>query len=180
MGKTMKNEIPIEVRDYLTAGDGLAQAAVHEQYPNLDQVLNAPTTRSAILRYLSSDEPLTDPSSDLTINALGFLQSAATAKESASIRHLLRHPNPWVRVTTAEYMMAVYYPARDRNSMLTLFKEMLNDTDEVVRVQAARWVKGINAAPDLEGFLENWLALARKNKWDKTESFQMIAALAKH
>jgi hypothetical protein len=175
----MKSEIPSEVQDYLTAGDGLAQASVREQHPNLDDVLNAPATRAAILAYLASDEPFKDPSSGFTINALTFLQGAASAKESAPIHHLQRHPNPWVRVRAAEFLMAVYYPVHDRNSMLTLFKEMLNDTDEVVRVQAARWIKGTNAAPDLEGFLGNWLALARKNKWDKTESFQIIEALAK-
>jgi hypothetical protein len=176
----MKNVIPTEVQDYLTAGDGLAQASVREQYPNLDEVLNAPATRAAILAYLASDEPYKDPSPGFTINALAFLPGAAAAKESTPIRHLLRHPNPWVRVRAAEYLMAVYYPVHDRNSMLSLFKEMLNDSDEVVRVQAARWVKGTNGAPELEGFLENWLDLARKNKWDKTESFQMILALAKH
>lgn len=176
----MKNEIPIEVQDYLTAGDGLAQASVREQYPNLDDILNAPATRVALLAYLASDEPLKDAAPGFTIAALAFLQSAASAKESVSIRHLLRHPNSWVRVRAAEYMMAVYYPAHDRSSMLSLFKELLDDPDEVVRVQGARWIKGTGTAQDLQSFLENWLVLARKNKWDGTESFQTIQTLVKH
>lgn len=176
----MKSEIPSEVRAYLSAGDGLGQASVREQHPDLDRVLNAPSTRSAIVAYLASEETLKDSDPGFAMNALAFLQSAANAQEAGSIHRLLRHPNPSIRARAAGYMMAVYYPVRDRNAMLSLFKETLNDSDETVRVQTARWIKGTDSAPLLEGFLENWTLLARKNKWDKTESFQIIQSLSKH
>jgi hypothetical protein len=176
----MKSEIPSEVRAYLSAGDGLGQASVREQHPDLDRVLDAPSTRSAIIAYLASDEPLKDSDPGFAMNALAFLQGAANAQEVGSIHHLLRHPLPSIRARAAGYMMAVYYPGRDRNGMLSLFKETLNDSDELVRVQTARWIKGTDSAPAMEGFLETWILLAHKNKWDRTESFQIIESLSKH
>jgi hypothetical protein len=173
-GKTMLQEIPVMVRDYLTAGDGLAQAAVQEKYPNVRQTLNAPETREAILRYLASDEPWKDPTPGFTINALGFLQGSASAKEVPSILKLQKHSNAWVRLRANEYMMAVYYPRHDRSSMVSLFQQMLMDTDEVVRVQAARWIKGVNVAPDMRGYLERWMKDAINRKWDTLESFEII------
>src|SRR5580658_10846937 len=111
-GKKLINQIPTEVRDYLTAGDGLAKAAVQEKYPNVETTLRAPATRAAIVQYLGSKEPQQDPPS-LTINALAYLQSGASVKESAILLPLAQHPNAWVRLRVYEYMMAIYYPAHD-------------------------------------------------------------------
>jgi hypothetical protein len=177
--KTMLEEIPVEVRDYLTAGDGLAQAAVVEKYPNVQRTLRTPATRAAILRYLASDEPWKDPTPGFTINALAFLQGSASAKEAPTIHGLLRHPNPWVRLRAYEYMMGVYYPASDRAAMITLFEEMIMDTDEINRVQSARWIKGVNAAPEMSGFLQGWIKTAVKRKWDHQESFEIVQGLLK-
>ncbi len=173
----MLKEIPVEVRDYLTAGDGLAQAAVVEQYPNVRRVLDAPETRAAILRYLAGDGPWKDPAPGFTINALAFLQGAASAKEAPPLHNLMRHSNPWVRLRTYEYMMAVHYPLHDRAAMIKMFEEMMNDADEIVRVQAARWIKGVSAGHEMRGFLQGWMKTATDRKWDKLESFEMIRDL---
>ena len=174
----MLDQIPIEVRDYLTANDGLAQAAVKEKYPNLRQTLDAPETRAAIIRYLASREPWADKSG-FTRNVLGFLQNGASEEEAASIRPLLRHPDPWVRLRTYEYLMAIYYPPRDHQAMSNLFQEMLDDSDEIVRVQAARWIKGLNMSSEMHDFLQRWVKLAVERKWDTQESFSLIQALPK-
>ncbi len=166
------------LRDYLTAGDGLAQAAVREKYPDLQHTLDAPETRTAILHYLASREPFRDKSG-LTMNALGFLQSGASEKELAGIRTLTKHSDPWVRVKTYEYQMAIYYPARDRKSMANLFQEMLNDSDEVVRVQSARWIKNLNMSSEMHDFLQSWVKLAIDHKWDMQESFAIVQQLLK-
>ncbi|HEY3838009.1 MAG TPA: hypothetical protein VGL72_15620 [Bryobacteraceae bacterium] len=167
------DQIPTEVRDYLTAGDGLAQFAVHEKYPHVEQTLNSAATRTAILEYLGSKEPWQDPPT-LTINAIAFLQTKATAKEAEIIRPLVGHANPWVRLKVHEYMMAVYYPAHDRAAMISLFEEMLGDRDELVRVQAARWIKALNFSGEMHDYLQQWTMRAEQRKWNQQESFGMI------
>ena len=167
------DQIPIEVRDYLTAGDGLAQFAVHEKYPNVEQTLHSASTRTAILNYLGSKEPWQDPTS-LTINAIALLQTKATERESVIIRPLVGHSNPWVRLRVHEYMMAVYYPAHAHGAMIEMMKEMLADHDEVVRVQAARWIKALNFGAEMREFLEQWRTRATQQKWNSQESYGII------
>lgn len=171
----MIDEIPVEVRDYLTAGDGLAQAAVIERYPDVRRSLESPDVRAAILRYLASGEAWRDPG--FAINALAYLQGGASAKEVPAVRNLMTHPNPWVRVRACEYMLGVYYPAQDRVSMVSLFETMLNDKDEIVRVQGARWIRDFKAAPEMQSTLQNWLKIAAQRKWDGAESFQIVHSL---
>ncbi|MFN7993072.1 MAG: HEAT repeat domain-containing protein [Bryobacteraceae bacterium] len=175
--KKLIDQIPVEVRDYLTAGDGLAQAAVEEKYPDVKRILHAPATRAAVVRYLASKEPWADPAPSLTLNALSYLQQGANAKEAAAIHPLIEHPNPWVRLRVYEYMMAVHYPPRDRPAMIDLFQQMLSDPDEVVRVQAARWIKGLNLAQDMRPTLQKWTESAREHNWDTQESYEIIQSL---
>jgi hypothetical protein len=175
-GKKLIDHIPPDVRDYLTAGDGLAKASVVEAHPNVKQTLKAPATRAAIVAYLGSHEPWNDPP-DLTINALSYLQNGASAKEAEIIEPLLEHPNAWVRLRVYEYLMAIYYPAHDQSAMVNLFQRMLADPDEIVRVQAARWIKGLNLAGDMKGVLQQWTTLAVERKWDREESFTIIQSL---
>jgi hypothetical protein len=58
--------------------------------------------------------------------------------------------------------------------MVSLFQQMLMDSDEVVRVQAARWIKGLNVASDMRGFLQRWMKDAVDRKWDALESFEIV------
>ena len=99
-------------------GDGLAQAAVKEQYPDLDRVLKAPQTRAAILRYLGSEEPWQDSAAGFTMNALGFLQSDASAKEATVIRPTAPPCSGYV--TKGYGSDGQYYQPRDNASMVNL------------------------------------------------------------
>jgi hypothetical protein len=177
--KKMLQEIPAEVREYLTAGDGLGVVSVIESHPNVERTLRTPEVRAAILRYLNSKEPWEDPAPTFTIKALAFLTGAASAKEAPQVRNLLAHPHPWVREKTAEYLMAVYFPANDRSAMTDLFQKMLLDDSEVVRVQAARWVRDFKAAAEMHDFLQKWVGMAAVRHWIGTESFEIVALMAK-
>jgi hypothetical protein len=174
--KKLINQIPTEVRDYPTAGDGLAKAAVQEKYANVETTLLAPARRAAIVQYLGSKEPQQDPPS-LTIDALAYLQRGASVKESATLLPPAQHPNAWVPLRVYEYMMAFHYPVRDEPSMVNLFVKMLADSDEVVRVQAARWIKGLNLAGRMRAALQQWTRQASARKWDQYESFESIQGL---
>jgi hypothetical protein len=174
----MIDQIPIEVRDYLTAGDGLGKAAVMQQHPQVEQTLRAPNTRVALVNYLSSREPWQDPPA-LTIGALAHLQNGASEKESVKIRPLAKHPEALVRLRVDEYLMAIYYPGRDEAQMANLFQEMLQDRDEIVRVQSARWIQGLKLGPPMRVQLNQWAKLAVERKWDRYESFEIIQGLLK-
>lgn len=174
----MIEEIPAEVRQYLTAGDALGQASVEEKYPNIQKTLQAPEVRQAILRYLNSKE-VWDAPPGFAVNALAFLVGGANAKELPLVRNLVVHPQPWIRVRAAQYLMAVYYPARDRAAMTDLFEKMLLDEDEVVRLQAARWIRDFKTGADMKPYLEKWAGIAALRGWTGTESFGIVALMLK-
>jgi hypothetical protein len=178
--KKLIDEIPIEVRQYLAASESLARAGVQEKYPGVKNTLQAPATRHAIVRYLASKEPWADPAPDLIMNALSFLLQGANAKELEAIHALIEYPNPWVRIRLCEYMMAIYYPAHDQAAMAGLFRQMLADPDEIVRVRAARWIKALNLASGMRPALEEWSQSAREHKWEGAESYQIIQGLLGH
>ncbi len=170
------DQIPIEVRDYLTAGDGLGMVAVHEQYPHVDQVLRAPSTRVALLNYLASQEPWHDPPG-LTIGALVLLKNGASAAESQQLLHLLEHPIGLVRLRLYQYLVQIYYPSRNMPPMIAIFQKMLADPDEVVRVQAARWIQGFKLGAQMRPTLEQWTIIAAERKWNHGESYDIIQGL---
>jgi len=173
----MLDEIPVEVRAYLSAGDSIGHLEVTQKYPNVERTLASPEVRAAILRYLRSDEAWKEPNPGFMIGALTFLQGAASAKELPAVQGFVVHRNPWVRVRAYEYMMAVYYPAGDSASMVKMFEKMLVDPDEVVRVQAARWIQGVGVVAAMRGYLQNWIQRAPERMWDHQESFTIIQEL---
>jgi hypothetical protein len=63
--------------------------------------------------------------------------------------------------------------------MAGLFRQMLADPDEIVRVRAARWIKALNLASGMRPALEEWSQSAREHKWDTQESFEIIQGLIK-
>ena len=177
--KKLFDQIPKQAREYLSAGESMAKAAVLEKYPDARRTLEAPATREAIVRYLASKEPWADPTLAFTMNALAYLQTVANAKEAQAIHPLIEYPNPWVRLRVYEYMMAIHYPPRDKPAMTDLFRQMLEDSDEIVRVQAARWISGLNLASEMRPALQEWIRTAPENKWDTQESFNIIQGLLK-
>jgi len=172
----MIDEIPVEVRQYLTAGDALAQASVEGKYPGVQATLRTPEVRQAILKYLNSKEAWDAPPT-FAVNALAFLVGDANAKELPLVRNLIAHPQPWVRVRAAQYRMAVYYPAGDRAAMVDLFEKMLVDEDDVVRLQAARWIRDFQAAAEMKPYLKRWTGIAAARGWTSTETFTIVATL---
>lgn len=169
--------IPAEVREFLTAGDGLARKAVQEQHPDIKERLRSPEIRAKLMHYLASDEPWRDPEPGFTINALGVVQEGAQARETAGIRPLLMHPEGMVRLGAYQFLMAVYYPAGERGSMMTLFQSMLLDPDAMVRAQGAQFIKGMQAQAEMRPFLERWAKLAPSRGWDKDDGFEAVRRL---
>lgn len=176
-GRRMLEAIPVDVREFLTAGDGLGQAAVMERHPNVKQNLKSPETRAALVAYLSSNEPWDNPTPSLTLNALAHIQRGATPEEAEHIRPFLLHDNPWVRLRTYQYLMVLFYPTKERQSMLTLFAGMLLDPDEVVRLQGARLITGTQTEKDLTPFLTRWLQTAKARGWEKLDSYLTVRDL---
>ncbi len=140
--KTRRDEIPESVREYMTAADGLGHFAVQQRHPDLEQVLHSPGTRQTLLRYLSSREAWQDTSVNFTMNILAFLLGNATLSEAPIVRPFLRHPHAGVRLRAYQYLMGVYYPARDRGAIDPLLKDMAADPDAAIRDQAETWRKG--------------------------------------
>jgi hypothetical protein len=175
--KKLIDEIPVEVREYLSSSESLSKAAVQEKYPDVRRTLQAPATREAIVRYLGSKEPWAVPALAFTVNALAYLVQGANAKELAALRPLMDYPDARVRLRVCEYTMAVYYPARDKAAMATLFQRMLADPDEVVRVQGASWIEDLHLVSEMRAGLEEWTKSAREHKWDTQESYQIIQGL---
>jgi hypothetical protein len=176
-GGTRVQEIPSDVREYLTAGDGLARKSVEAQHPDIRQKLQTPDTRAKLIRYLASDEPWQDPSPGMAVNTLGVLQAGAKQEEVPVIRPYLMHPQPQLRLRAYEFLMSVYYPAGERGSMLTLFQSMLLDSEDTIRMQGAQFIKGMKGQTELQPFLERWLKLAPQKGWDKTDSFGAVQNL---
>lgn len=172
-------DIPAEVREYLTAGDGLGQIAVEEAHPDVKRTLADPRTRVAILNYLATDKPWQEPSPGFIINALAFLQGGAAAGEIPVIRPYLLHPIAVVRLRAYEFLLSVYFPTQAREPLLLLLQNMLLDPDDVVRAQAVRYAQRANAVGELKEFLKRWYKLAPSRRWDATESFDLVGPLIK-
>jgi hypothetical protein len=171
-------QLPADVREYLTAGDALGIRAVEEKHPNIRQKLKSPEIRAALFRYLSSDEPWQGDHPGAVISALKVVHSGAAAAEIPLVRPLVMHPEGTVRLQVYQFQMAVYYPDQ-REPLLALLQAMLLDDHDAVRAQAARYIEGLEAPPELRPFLERWLRLAPGRGWDKHDSFGMIRNLIK-
>lgn len=171
-------ELPADVREFLTAGDALGIRAVEEKHPNIRQKLRSPEIRAALFRYLAGDEPWREGNPGAVISALRVVHNGAAAAEIPLVRPLLMHPEGTVRLQVYEFHMAVYYP-KQRDSMLTLLPAMLLDSHDAVRAQGARYIDGLKIPPELRPFLERWLALAAKRGWEGEESFELVQDLVK-
>lgn len=171
-------ELPADVREYLTAGDALGIRAVEERHPNIRQKLKSPEIRAALFRYLASDEPWQGGHPGAVIGALKVVHSGAAAAEIPLVRPLIMHPEGIVRLQVYQFQMAVYYP-NQRESILAVLQDMLLDGDEAVRAQAVQYVEGLKVPQELRPFLERWLALAPGRGWDKHDSYEAVRALLK-
>jgi hypothetical protein len=169
--------IPKEVRAYLSTNDSLVRARLQQQYPELDKVLNEAKTRTAVLNWLATDEAWAGTAAHFTMNCLRYLQGKASQDEAPTIRAFLLHALPDVRRAAYEYLLALYYPDKNREALLQLLQNMLSDTDEAVRAEGARYVKQSGAAPDLKRFLQRWYEVARDQGQSDSESFELVGRL---
>jgi hypothetical protein len=169
--------IPPEVREYLSTKDALFRAHVVQRYPVLDQVLNSPATRKALLDWLASDAAWNPTISSFTSNCLEFLRVGAAEGEAQTVRAFLLHPDPYVRLRAYEFLLTLYFPDKNREAMLLLLQGMLSDNDDVVRAQAASYIERADAVSELKDFLQQWYKSAPLRGWARTESFELIERL---
>jgi hypothetical protein len=171
-------ELPADVLEYLTAGDGLGIRAVEAKYPGIRTKLKSPEIRAALFRYLASDEAWQAAHPGALIGAIGVVRDGAVAAEIPFVRPLLLHPEGKVRLQAYEFLMAVYYP-NHLETVLTLLPLMLLDGDDGVRAQGAQYIKGLKTPEEIRPFLDRWLALAPTRGWDKQDSFEIVQGLVK-
>jgi ADP-ribosylglycohydrolase len=169
--------IPAEVREYLSTSDSLYRAQVVQRYPDLQQTLNDPATRKAILDWLTSDEAWEPSLSSFTSNSLALLRVGAAQEEAQIVRSFLLHPDPWVRLSAYDFLLTLYFPDRNREAMFLLLHGMLSDNDDMVRAQAARYIERADAVDELRDFLQRWYKEAPGRGWADTESFELVGGL---
>ena len=170
-------EIPSEIRAYLSTNDSLFRVQIAQHYPGLQQTLNDPASRKAILNWLASDEAWDPTVSGFTSNSLEFLRAGAVEDEAQIVRGFLLHSDPQVRLRAYEFLLTLYFPDKNREAMFLLLHSMLSDTDDMVRTQAARYIERANAGTDLKDFLQRWYKTAPDRGWDGTESFELVEHL---
>lgn len=170
-------EIPAEVREYLSVNDSLARLQLFQDHPGLKDLLEASGTRAALLDWLGGEEAWEESRSTFVVSCLELLRSTAQPSDEQIVRAFLLHPNPFVRLRAYELLLTLYYPETNRNAMFLLLHGMLSDADDRVRVSAAAYIQGIGAAGELKSFLERWLKLAPERGWQGTESYELVERL---
>src|SRR5689334_169993 len=109
--------IPAEVREYLSSGDGLGQAAAHQRHPQLRQTLQAADTRVAILGWLATEESKAEAYTGFCARCLQFLRPEIQAREVATVRPFLLHDAALVRTAAYELLITLYFPDRNREAL---------------------------------------------------------------
>src|SRR5258706_6947555 len=112
--------IPAEVREYLASNDSLLRADLARRYRNLNETLNDPNTRSAVLAWLITNEAFDEASVHFTINCLKYLQGKASSDESQTVRTFLLHPSPHVRLAAYENLLTLYFPDKNPEALMQL------------------------------------------------------------
>jgi hypothetical protein len=170
-------EIPPEVKEYLSMEDGLARVELLHQHPRLEERLQDPATRQAVLDWLGGNEARQPAWSGLAASALAFVRPGITPDDAPVVRTFLVHPVPAVRRGAFELLLTLYFPDRDREALLMLLHSMLLDADDTVRSAAARYVERIGLAEELGAFLRSWLEAAGARSWADTESYELVNRL---
>jgi hypothetical protein len=172
-------EIPVAVREFLTSKDSMFRVSVVQRHPDLQQLLESPETRAALMEWLGSEEAWEPKSSIFTANVLEFLQASAAVEDAPVVKPFVLHPYAQVRRTAYEFLLALYYPDKNREAMFLLLSGMLSDADDQVRLVAASFIKGVGVVDELRSFLERWQKTAAAAGWEKTQSYEQIGRLLK-
>jgi hypothetical protein len=170
-------EIPEDVKAYLVSHNVLAREQLHQQYPNLEQLMGDPQTRKTILDWLASEEAWADSSAVLAMRCLEFLQNGATEDEAPIVKTFLLHSNTFVRLRAFEFLLTLYFPDKNREAMFILLHSMLFDPDDTVRVSGVSYIERANAIGELKEFLQRWIKVAASRGWENTQSYELIEQL---
>jgi hypothetical protein len=173
----MDPEVPEVVAMYLASDSALFRTQLRRDHPQLDQLLAAPETRRALLRWLTA-EARTAGEHDLLASILGHLRAGVEESEADTIRPFTLHPVPVVRLRAYELLLTLYFPTENRPALLALLQSMLVDEDDGVRAAAARYVERADAGPNLAAFLTGWLGAAEARGWSGSESHRLVVRLA--
>ena len=169
--------IPPEVMDYLSSNDSLLRAQLFQRYPNLQQTLDDPSTRNAVLGWLAGGEAWEEKMTHFTMNCLKYLRAKATADESQIIRSFLLHPDSHVRLAAYEHLLTLYYPDKNREALVQLLQNMFTDNEEALRVEAARYATQAGVGAELKGFLVQWRKLAEAKGLGLMPSTELVDRL---
>ena len=170
-------EIPTEVKAYLATNDVLFREQLRQRYPNLEQLLGAPQTRKAILDWLASEEAWDDAAAQFVMRCLEFLQNGATEEEASTVKTFLMHPDAFVRLRAFEFLLALYFPDKNREAMFLLLHGMLFDPENAVRISGAEYIDRANAVAELREFLQRWSKVAASRGWENTDSYELVQQL---
>lgn len=169
-------DIPDQVLQYLSTKDSIVRAQIADQNPGLQQTLNDPATRTAILKWLGTEAAWEPSVADLVIACLEILRGGSV-EDAQIIRPFVLNPNSFVRIGAFEFLLALYYPDKNLDALLLVFQNMLSDQSDKVRSLAAHYIENINITSELKEFLERWYKNARNRGWEVTESFERIGRI---
>ena len=171
--------IPDEIQQYLSTRDGLSRATLLAQVPDLQERLKDPAIRDAVAAWLASDEANNAAPTDLLMNALEYLRTTATEVDSAAVRSLLMHPEPFVRLAAYNFLVSLYFPDKNRQALLMVLNGMLADDSDAIRQRGAEYIERAGAAADLKLFLQRWLQTASTRGWANTDTYRLVDQLVK-
>jgi hypothetical protein len=170
--------LPDEIRAYLVIrADARMLASLRERHPDLEERMNSPDTRRALVSWLGGDEARAQEHAPLTAAALKFLYSARDDEEAAVVTALLEHPSALVRLRSFEALLIPLFADRQIERLKPLLRTMLADADDLVRSAGARYMERSGTADDLRPFLEAWRTAAPARGWESTESFELVTRL---
>ncbi len=169
-------DVPAPVMQYLSTRDSLVRAQLAEQYPELQQQLNDPATRTAILKWLGSEAAWEPSALPIVLNSLERL-IGGPVEDAQVVRPFVLHPDSFVRIAAFEFLLSLYYPDKNPDALLMVFQNMLSDKSDKVRSLAAHYIENINIAGELREFLERWYKNAQNLELGATESFERIGRI---
>lgn len=169
-------DLPTPVLQYLSTRDSMVRAQLNQQYPDLQQRLNDPSTRAEILKWLGSEAAWDPAALPLVLNSIEILVGGPL-EEAQVVRPFVLHPDPFVRIAAFEFLLGLYFPDKNPDALLMVFQNMLSDKSDKVRSLAAHYIENINVAGELKEFLERWYKNAKSLGWEATASFERIGRI---
>jgi hypothetical protein len=174
----MPPAVPQEVLQYLSSEDGLFRADLVQQRPDVTAMLQDPTVRSELLRWLATPEARQEGMAGLTANSLAHVRTSIEAGDRARITELAealsQHPNYLVRLRSYELLLTLSFPSKDQPRMEALLSSMLGDPHDIVRSQAVRQIaRASDAGVNLQHLLRAWHQQAPERGLVGTESYEL-------